>query len=67
MQLQSFYQRALDLINDSDITEYKELALAFEYAWHMVFGEPPVLAPVPECDLLTCDEDGGRGAQLTAQ
>jgi hypothetical protein len=25
------------------------------YAWHMIFGEPPVLVAMPECDMLTCD------------
>ena len=25
-----------------------------EYSWHMLFGEPPVIAPAYECDLLHC-------------
>lgn len=31
------------------------------YAWHMVFGEPPVLVAMPECDMLVCD---GKGKAL---
>jgi hypothetical protein len=30
-------------------------SLSCRYAWHMIFGEPPVLVAMPECDLLTCD------------
>lgn len=29
------------------------------YAWHMIFGEPPVIAPFAECELLNCT--GGAG------
>lgn len=29
-----------------------------EYTWHMIFGEPPMIEAVPECELLYCDEDG---------
>ena len=29
--------------------------LPCRYAWHMIFGEPPVLVAMPECDMLTCD------------
>lgn len=29
--------------------------LSCRYAWHLIFGEPPVLVAMPECDLLTCD------------
>eukprot|EP00208_Stichococcus_sp_RCC1054_P007351 CAMPEP_0206146888 /NCGR_PEP_ID=MMETSP1473-20131121/31713_1 /ASSEMBLY_ACC=CAM_ASM_001109 /TAXON_ID=1461547 /ORGANISM="Stichococcus sp, Strain RCC1054" /LENGTH=351 /DNA_ID=CAMNT_0053543609 /DNA_START=378 /DNA_END=1433 /DNA_ORIENTATION=- len=28
---------------------------AFEYVWHMVFGEPAVIKPVHECALYMCD------------
>jgi hypothetical protein len=38
------------------------------YAWHIIFGEPPVLAPIAECDLLTCtQQDQGRGQQQQQQ
>lgn len=30
-----------------------------EYAWHMIFVEAPVLAALPECELLYCEEADG--------
>jgi hypothetical protein len=34
----------------------------------MIFGEPPVLSPIAECDLLTCaQQDHGQGQQQQEQ
>ena len=27
---------------------------AFEYLWHIIFGEPPVAKAVPHCSLYVC-------------
>ena len=26
----------------------------FEYMWHYIFGEPPVIDPIPMCKLMHC-------------
>ena len=31
-----------------------------EHTWAMIFGEPAVLMPVPECELLDCNVHGGQ-------
>jgi hypothetical protein len=40
----------------------------FEYVWHYMFGEPPSIDPVRECDLLHCTEEelAASEAQLKA-
>ena len=27
-----------------------------EHAWHIIFGEPPVIEALEECNLLFCDD-----------
>ena len=57
-QSQAFYQRALDLANSMDSSsDHVDVALAFEYAWHMIFGEPAVNWPLQKCELLKCAEE----------
>jgi hypothetical protein len=34
-----------------------------EYTWHMLFGEPPVIAPAFECDLLECTKEDRAAAE----
>jgi hypothetical protein len=29
---------------------------AFEYLWHVIFGEPPVIKAVPHCSLYICKQ-----------
>ena len=31
-----------------------------EHTWAMIFGESPVLMPLPECELLDCKVHGGQ-------
>lgn len=33
---------------------------AVEHTWAMIFGEPAVHYPVPECKLIDCSIDGGQ-------
>lgn len=54
----AFYKRILAKINSYNLKQFSyELALAFEYSWHIIFGEPPVSPPVAECDMLTCSAE----------
>ncbi len=62
--VQAFYKRMLYIANSYDLSAYHELAIAFEYAWHMIFGEPPVIVPTPECQLLTCTPEQQASDQL---
>ena len=49
-------------------SDHVDVALAFEYAWHMIFGEPSVSWPLEKCDLLKCAEevDGASGSSDSA-
>ena len=31
-----------------------------EHSWAMIFGEPAVLQPIPECQLIDCQREGGQ-------
>ena len=45
-----------DWIMNTEVDAYR-CGRVFEYTWHMIFGEPAQLSPVPECELLTCGGD----------
>ena len=51
----SFYIRLRDWILTTEVDSYRS-GRVFEYMWPVMFGEPAVTAPVPECDLLHCYE-----------
>lgn len=36
--------------------------MAFEALWHYIFGEPPVIDPIYECELLECTDEQERKA-----
>ena len=55
MVCREFYIHLRDWIVNTEVEAYR-CGRVFEYAWHMIFGEPAVMEPVPECELLYCDD-----------
>ena len=58
-QRREFYIHLRDWILETEINSYR-CGRVFEYVWHMLFGEPAQISPVPECTLLDCDEDTAK-------
>eukprot|EP00884_Botryococcus_braunii_P021084 jgi/Botrbrau1/765/Bobra.0181s0022.2 len=63
----SFYVHLRDWIAETEVSRYRT-GREFEYVWHYMFGEPPSIDPVRECDLLHCTEEelAASEAQLKA-
>eukprot|EP00884_Botryococcus_braunii_P021106 jgi/Botrbrau1/767/Bobra.0181s0023.2 len=63
----SFYLHLRDWIAETEVSRYRT-GRDFEYVWHYMFGEPPSIDPVRECDLLHCTEEerAASEAQLKA-
>ena len=66
----AFYEHLRDWIITTELDRYRS-GRVFEYVWHYMFGEPAVLHPIPECELLMCPDsivhdnsDNSSAAQL---
>lgn len=53
----SFYQRALQTLQNSTKYIDSEVAFVLEYSWHLMWGNgSSVMDPIDRCDLLRCLE-----------
>eukprot|EP00884_Botryococcus_braunii_P008306 jgi/Botrbrau1/17477/Bobra.0054s0064.1 len=59
----SFYTTLRDWIDEVEIDSYR-CGRQFEYMWHYIFGEPAVMEPKFECDLLHCDSEQLKEAKF---
>ena len=50
----AFYEHLRTWILDTELDMYRS-GRVFEYVWHYMFGEPAVMEPAPECELLVCE------------
>ncbi|KAK9808172.1 hypothetical protein WJX73_005073 [Symbiochloris irregularis] len=50
----AFYVHLRNWIQHTELDRYRS-GRVFEYMWHHMFGEPAVIQPVPECELLICE------------
>lgn len=51
----AFYEHLRDWIIRTELSRYRA-GRVFEYLWHYMFGQTAILDPVPECELLICEE-----------